>query len=397
MLPYISEATKMADVLINVGIELKKGQSVFIEAPVESYEFVALLVHQAYANGASDVSVLWLSDAVDRERALNSGIDEDPYLQIAKNYAEKHAGYIRIMCPAFDSCTELSPAMANKLMTEKMLRRRLFREAGGGFTLTCLPTQDWADKVFSDLPAEERLDELWKLVIDLMKCNEDNPVALWREYIENTEKRKKALDSKGYIRYRYHSSRTDLTLSPAGEAKWFGGCNRYPDRVFIPNIPTEEIFSVPDRLSVEGHVESTLPLNYDGHIIEGIKLDFHEGKVVKASASKGEDVLLEILSTDDGARYLGEFAIVDQKSRIASSGRILYTTLYDENASCHIALGTAAGQMPQNRDEELGINRSAIHVDFMIGSDDMTLEAEKSNGEWDTILANGQWNTNLFC
>ena len=263
------------------------------------------------------------------------------------------------MCPSFDTTSELSPEAANKLMTQKMLRRRLFREAGGGFTLTCIPTKEWADKVFSDIEDGKRL--------------------------------------KGYVKYRYHSGKTNLSLTPAGEARWFGGCNRYPDRVFIPNLPTEEIFSVPSKFSVEGHVESTLPLNYDGQIIEGIKLDFHEGKVVKASASKGEDVLLAILDTDEGSRYLGEFAIVDQKSRIASSGRILYTTLYDENASCHIALGTAAGQMPQNRDDELGINRSAVHVDFMIGSDDMTLEAERDNGECDQILVHGQWNTELFC
>ncbi len=387
----------MADVLLKVGIEMKKGQSIFIEAPVEAQEFVSILVHQAYANEASEVFVLWLSDAVDRERALNGGIGDDPNLPIAKEYADNHAGYIRLMCPSFDTTSELSPEAANKLMTQKMLRRRLFREAGGGFTLTCIPTKEWADKVFSDIEDGKRLEELWKLVIDLMKCNEDDPVKLWRDYIDNTEKRKKQLDSKGYVKYRYHSGKTNLSLTPAGEARWFGGCNRYPDRVFIPNLPTEEIFSVPSKFSVEGHVESTLPLNYDGQIIEGIKLDFHEGKVVKASASKGEDVLLAILDTDEGSRYLGEFAIVDQKSRIASSGRILYTTLYDENASCHIALGTAAGQMPQNRDDELGINRSAVHVDFMIGSDDMTLEAERDNGECDQILVHGQWNTELFC
>ena len=243
---------------------------------------------------------------------------------------------------------------------------------------------------------EDRMEAMWDLVYNLMKCPDPDPVASWREYIRNTEKRKKALDSRGYVKYRYRSGRTDLTLSPADEAIWFGGCNRYIDRVFIPNLPTEEIFTVPQKFSAEGHVESTMPLNYDGRMIEGIKIDFHEGKAVSVHADKGEDILREIIASDEGASYLGEFALVDQASRIASSGKILYTTLYDENASCHIALGTAAGQMPEGRDEELGVNRSCVHVDFMIGSDDMTVEAEKADGTWERILVNGRWNDKVF-
>ena len=397
MLPCVENVRKMAKVLLKVGIAIKEGQPVFIETPVEASGFVSVLVEEAYSCGASDVSVLWLSDAVDRGRALHGGVGPDDYLPVCQEYASRKAGYIRIMCPTFDSDGAMPPDAVNLLMTQKMVRRRLFREAGGGFTLTCIPTQEWADKVFPELRPEERLEALWNLVFDLMKCGEPDPVASWLAYIDNTEKRKKALDDRGYVRYRYHSSVTDLTLSPAKEARWFGGCNRYPDRVFIPNLPTEEIFSVPHRLSVEGHVKSTLPLNYDGCMIEGISLEFHQGRVVSAHADKGEDVLLRILDTDEGSRYLGEFAIVDQGSRIASAGRILYTTLYDENASCHIALGAAAGQMPQGRDEELGVNRSLIHLDFMIGSDDMTLEAERADGTLDRILEGGRWNKEIFC
>ena len=386
----------MARVLLKVGVELKEGQPVFIESPVEAYEFVSVLIPEAYSCGASDVHVLWLSDALDRERAAHGSGGEDPALPVCREYAAKKAGYIRIMCPTFDTAESLPAETVNALMAQKQLRRRLFREAGGGFTLTCIPTEEWAGKVFPDLEPEDRIGSLWDLVLDLMKCGEDDPVAAWKSYIENTEKRKKALDAKGYVRYRYRSGRTDLTLSPARESKWFGGCNRCPDRVFIPNLPTEEIFTVPEKFSAEGHVVSTLPLNYDGRIIEGLSLSFHEGKVVSVSADKGEDVIRQILSADDGASYLGEFAIVDQASRIASAGKILYTTLYDENASCHIALGTAAGQMPQGRDEELGINRSSVHVDFMIGSDDMTLEAERPDGGWDRILVDGHWNKEIL-
>ncbi len=396
MLADVENLIKMADVLVCVGIELKKDQPVFIESPVEAYEFVSVLIERAYAAGASDVHVLWLSDTEERERVKRNCSAEDPAIPVCMSYAARKAGYIRIMCPSFDEDSSLDASCVNILAQQKQKRRKLFREAGGGFTLTCIPTEAWADKVYPELPEGERLNALWKLVFSLMKCGEDNPVQAWRDYIESTEKRKKALDMKGYVRYRYRSHLTDLLLKPAKESVWFGGCNRYPDRVFIPNLPTEEIFTVPDKFSAEGYVASTLPLNYDGRIIEGLRLTFHEGKVISATADKGEDILSRILATDEGSSYLGEFAIVDQNSLIASSGKILYTTLYDENASCHIALGTAAGQMPQGRDEELGINRSSVHVDFMIGSDDMTLEAEKSDGTWDRILVNGRWNKEIF-
>ena len=395
MLPHLDYAKKMARVLLEVGIEIKEGQPVFIETPVEAYEFISILVHEAYECGASDVFVLWLSDKTERENARHNGVSDDWMLEICRRYAERKAGYIRIMCPSFNE-DELDPELVNGIMKQKTARRKLFRQAGGGFTLTCIPTDEWADKVFPELEQEDRMEALWDLVYNLMKCPDPDPVASWREYIRNTEKRKKALDSRGYVKYRYRSGRTDLTLSPADEAIWFGGCNRYIDRVFIPNLPTEEIFTVPQKFSAEGHVESTMPLNYDGRMIEGIKIDFHEGKAVSVHADKGEDILREIIASDEGASYLGEFALVDQASCIASSGKILYTTLYDENASCHIALGTAAGQMPEGRDEELGVNRSCVHVDFMIGSDDMTVEAEKADGTWERILVNGRWNDKVF-
>lgn len=273
-------------------------------------------------------------------------------------------------------------------------RRKLFRasKAHGGFTLACVPCQSWADRVFPDLEREKRMDALWDLVLGCMRCGEEDPVEAWKDYIRRTKLRKELLDGAGYERYRFLSVRTDLILEPAQGARWMGGCNEFPgERVFIPNLPTEEVFCVPHRQKVNGRVGSSLPLNYGGGLIEDFTLWLEDGRIVDYRAEKGQELLAAIIETDEGSHYLGEFALVDQRSPIAGTGRVLYTTLYDENAACHLAIGATAGPEPEGDAQGRGFNRSALHVDFMFGSDDLRVSGRKKDGTWEDIMRNGRW------
>lgn len=391
-----------AQVMLQIGVALKAGQPVFIDAPVDAAGFVEILVAEAYAAGAPDVYVFWNCESVDCISAGHRAptpVEEETAL--ARRYADAGAGYIRLLCPTFSVPASVSPDRINQMTMISTERRKLFRTSSrhGGFTLCCVPCAEWADRVYPDLPAEQRLAALWETVLTSARCTggTEDPVAAWKDYIAMTRARKERLDRNGYQTYRFRCAGTDLTICPAQGAKWAGGCNEYPgERVFIPNLPTEEVFCVPNRYRVEGYVQSTKPLNYNGSLIEHFTLRFSEGRVVAYQAEKGQELLESILETDEGARYLGEFALVDQQSPIARINRVFYTTLFDENAACHLALGMMAGQLPLDKAEEWGLNQSRVHVDFMFGADDLLVEGQRPDGSWDTIMENGRW-AGAFC
>lgn len=385
-----------AEVLVKIGLELKQGQPVFIESPVEASEFVKILLEESYKAGASDTYVFWNCESADKIQAsyrMPAMVQEE--LALAKHFADIGAGYIRLLCPSFEPTGSIDPARVNQLTLISTERRKLFRTSDqrGGFTLGCVPCPEWADQVYPDLPAAERLQALWETVLHCLRCGStEDPVDAWRQYILKTRSRKDKLDCNGYTAYHLRCAGTDLTISPAEGAKWAGGCNEYAgERVFIPNLPTEEVFCVPNRFKVEGTVHATKPLNYNGNLIEDFSLEFHEGRVVSWQAKKGGEFLQAILDTDEGSRYLGEFALVDQQSPIARTNRTFFTTLFDENAACHLALGAIAGQMPLDRAQELGLNQSAIHMDFMFGADDLHVTGCRPDGTWDDIMMNGRW------
>ncbi len=392
---WSNEQRRYADVLIRIGIALKPGQDVFVEAPAEAEAFVPVLLEAAYRAGAGETHVLFTSEAADRVRACNQPLKPQPQeWEMCRAFADRGAGYIRLLCPDFSGPDGLSADTVNRLARLSADRRKLFRasKAHGGFTLACVPCQSWADRVFPDLEREKRMDALWDLVLGCMRCGEEDPVEAWKDYIRRTKLRKELLDGAGYERYRFLSARTDLTLEPAQGARWMGGCNEFPgERVFIPNLPTEEVFCVPHRQKVNGRVGSSLPLNYGGGLIEDFTLWLEDGRIVDYRAEKGQELLAAIIETDEGSHYLGEFALVDQRSPIAGTGRVLYTTLYDENAACHLAIGATAGPEPEGDAQGRGFNRSALHVDFMFGSDDLRVSGRKKDGTWEDIMRNGRW------
>lgn len=392
----LDDKRRYARVLLRVGVDLKDGQSLFVEAPAGQEEFIALLAEEAYAMGCPNVGVLWRSDLTDAAR-LKAGAKgwlsgaED----MAQHYAERKAAYLRLECPNLNVFKGISA----ERLTEKVLQdgkvRTIFRmkAAGCGQTIACVPGKSWADVVFPELPEESRLEALWSAVLYCTRCDTPDPEVAWKDYLKKTAEKKKLLGERGYTAFHFHDvAGTDLMVSPAEKAFWMGSCIRTEDRVSVPNIPTEEVFLTPHKYKVNGMVRSTMPLNYRGTLIEGIWLKFKNGRITEYGAEKGYDALKSIVETDDGAHYIGEMAVVDQSTPIAQLGRLFYTTLYDENASCHLAIGNALGPVcdPEER-EALGMNTSAVHVDFMIGSDRLCIDGKRPDGSWEAVFVNGHW------
>lgn len=384
-----------ARVLVQVGMALEPGQMACIEAPVEAAGFVELLTEEVYASGGSKAAVIWKSDKVDRIRLDHQTMEYDECdLAVARYYAEHHAGYIRLDYPDFETYSGVSADKINqKALADRMIRN-IFQSMGGGQgqTIACIPNQSWAAMVFPELPEEKRLEALWEAVLTCVRCNTEDPVASWRKYIEDAGRRKAYLTGKKYQAFHYRSTRTDLILRPAKDQVWIGGCmNKSSGGPFVPNIPTEEVFTTPDKYGADGYVGSTLPLNYKGQFVEDFVLHLEKGRIIQWHAKKGQEILDAIIGTDEGSSYLGEMAFVDQASPIAAMNKIFYTTLFDENASCHLAIGNAYGPSDPGLKEEMGYNDSSVHVDFMIGSDDMNIQGMLLDGTWEDVFIDGHW------
>lgn len=387
---------RYARVLLHVGVDLKDGQSLFVEAPAGQEAFVALLAEEAYAMGCPDVGVLWRSDLTDAARlrvgaeAATSGAEE-----MAQHYADKKAAYLKLDCPDLKAYENIPAERLAKKAVQDGKVRAIFRmkAAGCGQTIACVPGKSWADAVFPELPEEERLEALWSAVLHCTRCNTPDPEAAWSDYLKKTAEKKKLLGEKGYTEFHYHDAAgTDLTVSPAEKVFWMGSCIPGEGRVSVPNIPTEEVFLTPHKYKVNGTVHSTMPLNFKGALIEGIWLKFENGRITEYGAERGSETLASIIETDEGSHYIGEIAFVDQGAPIAQLGKLFYTTLYDENASCHIAIGNALGPVrdPDER-EARGMNSSQIHVDFMIGSDRLCIDGKRADGSWEAVFVNGRW------
>ena len=386
---------RYAQVLVQIGVQLKPGQALCVEAPIEQQPFVQLLAQAAYQAGCGQFGVIWHWDALDRA-GLEQGLpfQNGADLAAAEYYAAKGAAMIYLDSPDLSAFEGMEASqLAQRAAAIKKIRNTFRQKAPGcGLTLACLPSQPWADLVFPDLPQAQRLEALWDAVLSCTRCKEEDPVEAWQQYIRFTAKRKQLLDAKGYTAFHFHGGGNEAVFVPAVQETWKGGCMETKDRVWSPNVPTEEIFIAPHKYRVEGKLVSSLPLNHKGGLIEGIELTLHEGRIVAYKARKGQQLLEQIIETDEGSHYLGEMALVAQDSPIARMNRVFYTTLYDENAACHVAIGDALGleQDPVRR-EALGLNSSSVHVAFMVGSSQLCVDGKWPDGTWQPILKDGLW------
>jgi aminopeptidase len=252
--------------------------------------------------------------------------------------------------------------------------------------------------MFPDRPEDEGVRELWRLIVHACRADAGDPIQAWQEHIAGLRRRGAQLEAHNVTRLHYRAPGTDLRVGLPDGARWLSGGGTSRGVPVVVNIPTEEVFTAPHRTEVEGTVRSTLPLSHAGVLIENIVLRFEGGRIVDAGADTGEDVLLGAIDTDERARYLGEIALVPVDSPLASLNTVFYNTLYDENASCHLAIGSGypesiPGGAALSEDELLarGINQSALHLDFMIGSNELDIDGETQSGDTIPVFRRGRW------
>lgn len=267
------------------------------------------------------------------------------------------------------------------------------------WTMIASPSADWAAKVFPDAPKEKQVDLLWDAIFRATRSNLEDPVKAWKEHVENLQEKTTYLNKKRYKMLVYEAPGTELTVElPKGHV-WIGARNINPEGIeFISNIPVEEVYTAPLKTGVNGYVTSTKPLSYGGNIIDDFTLTFENGRIISVEAKKGEEILKNLIATDEGSSYLGEVALVPFNSPISQSNVLFFKTLFDENASNHLAIGSPYSICLEGgktmTSEELvknGFNESTTHVDFMIGSADMDIDGITSDGTREAIFRKGNW------
>ena len=398
-----------ANLLVRKGVALRPGQELVLQAPVERADFARRVVRAAYRVGAGHVTVLWADDEVSRltyEHCPLEFFEHTPSWQVEQlnSLAEAGAAFLFLEGQDPTILRGIDPAKPAAATRARNTECRSFRDGMDfGHNAWCIagvPVEAWACEVFPDLSPAEALYRLWVLILEVSRADGEDPESAWETHNASFEKTKRFLNGHAFDALRYEASNgTDLTVGlPEGHV-WDGGAGRTQDGVtFFPNIPTEEGFTSPDRLRAEGVVHSALPLVRNGQVVRDFWLRFEGGEVVDFGAEQGREVPRHILETDDGARRLGEVALVSKNTPIRQSDTLFYDTLYDENASCHLALGMGfpecvAGGPKLSKEAllEHGVNQSATHVDFMVGSDDLSITGILPDGTEVPVFVNGQW------
>ena len=396
-----------AKLIVRRGVNVQKGQEVLICAGLDQPEFVAMVVEEAYKAKAKKVTVQWDYQPLDklhyRYRTLNTlGTVEEWEKARQEHYCEALPCRIYLESDDPDGLKGINMekmAKARQMQYPILKPYRDRRENKDQWCIAAVPGAAWAKKVFPGMRTSTAMEKLWEAILTTSRVTDD-PVKAWDEHNADLQGRCDYLNSL-HIRSLHYTAEngTDLTVGMIPEAVWCGGGETSLQGIFFnPNIPTEECFISPMRGQAEGIVYASKPLSYRGQLIENFSVRFKNGKVVEVKAEKGEELLKTMVSMDEGAAYLGECALVPQKSPISESGLLFYNTLFDENAACHLALGmgfadTIRDFQNKTLDEcrALGVNDSMIHEDFMIGCDSMNIDAICEDGKVVPIFRGGNW------
>ena len=403
-----TQLKKYAELLAKVGLNVQKGQTVFITAGLDQPEFVTLVVEECYKAGASEVYVEWSHQPVEKLSAQYRTLES---LSEVKSWAKAKLAFKaeNLSCRLFIESED--PDGMNGVDQEKMSSARRaqypiikpYRQAMENrhqWCIAAVPGKAWAKKVFPDLPENEAMEEMWRVILLTSRADGENPIQAWQAHNEDLDARCAYLNGLGLQYLKYESANgTDFTVELNEDGVFCGGNEKtLQGGVFNPNIPSEEVFTSPKAGKAEGIVYSSKPLSYMGELIENFSVRFEDGKVVEVKAEKGEELLKKMVSMDEGAGKLGEVALIPYDSPINQSGVLFYNTLFDENASCHLALGAGFNETLKGfenyTDAECkarGINESMIHVDFMIGAKDLNIVGITKSGERVQIFKNGNW------
>lgn len=400
--------SKYAELSIRVGVNLQKGQTLVINSPIECADFTRIVAKEAYNAGAKEVHVEWNDEELTLIKFMNAPEEifkefpkwkADGFEELAKN----GAAFLSISASNPELLKDVDPkriAEANKARSVALKKyREYIMNSTVAWSIISIPTKAWSKKVFPDLSEDAAIKKLWEHIFKIVRVDKDNPLDAWNDHLKNLQEKVKFLNEKKFKKLHYISKHTDLTIELPEKHIWTGG-GEYDSKqtYFVANMPTEEVFTLPLRTGVNGKVKSTKPLNYSGNLIDNFTLVFKNGKIIDFSAEKGYETLKKLIETDEGSHYLGEVALVPYNSPISNSNIIFYNTLFDENASCHLALGEAypiclenGNNMSEEEFQKSGANISLTHVDFMIGSSDLDITGEARDGKIVQIFKNGNW------
>ena len=397
-----------AELLVVKGCALEQGQELYLNAPVQVVGFVRTLVKKAYEHGASYVTVNWHDGLVSRYTYDNAPLERFEHLpewsaERANSMARNGAAVLTILS---EDPLVMRGADQKKLVARTVAAhadcKEYYDAIDFGKMRWCIAgavSEQWATRVFPDMPPEESVARLWNAVLDASRVDED-PLAAWDKHQASFAARKQWLNNQHFVALHYTASNgTNLVVGLLDSAHWEGGGQEGADGTyFFPNIPTEEVFTSPDRMNVDGIVYSALPLIHHGAPVEDFWIRFEGGRAVDFGAREGADILKGIIETDENSCRLGECALVPFKSPIRDTGILFYETLFDENASCHLAFGKGFPECYENGYEmsclellNAGVNDSATHVDFMIGTPDINIKGIHADGSTTDVFINGNW------
>ena len=399
---------KLAEVAVKVGLQLQRDQDLVMTAPLAALPLIRLITKHAYMAGAGLVTTFYSDEEATLARyrhAPDASFDKASgwlYEGMARAYANGAArlaiaGDNPLMLANEDPARVARANKANSMAYKPALEK--ISNFDINWNIVSYPNPSWAKIVFPGLPEDEAVRRLADAIFAASRVDVADPIAAWATHNANLKKRSGWLNGERFSALHFTGPGTDLTVGLADGHEWHGGASTAKNGVTCnPNIPTEEVFTTPHAMKVEGHVSSTKPLSHQGTLIDDIRVRFEGGRIVEARASKGEEVLNKVLDTDEGARRLGEVALVPHSSPISASGILFYNTLFDENASCHIALGQCYSKcfldgatLSQDQIAAQGGNSSLIHIDWMIGSDKVDIDGIKADGTRVPVMRRGEW------
>lgn len=405
---YEKQLKKYAELLVKVGLNVQEKEPVYIQASIDASEFVHLVVEEAYKIGAEDVKVSYKDDRIAQ---LKYQYEPESFFENVKqydidekmDYLDRKAAFLSIVSSSPDSLKDTDP---NKIRKSMAANGKAFKDYmvavqsdRMSWCVASYPSVGWAKMMFPELSDDEAVNKLLETILKTVRVDQEDPVKAWEEHDHLLHEKADYLNNKKYKALHYKSEGTDLSIELPNGQYWSGASSvNSKGNSFVANMPTEEVFTAPHKNGVNGTVSNTLPLSYSGNIIDDFTLTFKDGEVVDYKAGVGEEILKSILETDEGSKRLGEVALVPVDSPISNMNTLFYNTLFDENASCHIALGSAYAfcieggkDMTAEQFAENGLNDSTTHVDFMIGSKDLSIDGILENGEKEPVFRDGNW------
>lgn len=411
---FESKIKAYADLSIRVGLNLQKGQRLLIRgplvygAPITAAPLVLALARSAYEAGARLVDIMWGDERTELYRfqlGPKDAIEELPAWRTTAPYEHVSQGDAVIGISGInpDLLKDQDPDLVSKYTNNIWKKLDPFLKITSNnhvnWLVIAAPTPGWSAKVFPSLSPAEQESKMWDTIFKLCRLDQPDPIEAWKQHVHNLEGRSNYLNSKKYASFHYKGPGTDFKVGFPEGAVWCAASEKTSKGItFIANIPTEEVFTLPHKDKAEGVIHSSMPLNYNGIIVDDFSLSFENGHVVNSSAKVGDEVLRKMVATDGGSGRLGEVAIVPYNSPISKSGLLFYNTLFDENASCHLALGNAyqttlkgGGNWSDDEFKSRGGNTSIIHVDFMVGSNKMDVDGILPDGKIEPVLRAGDW------